>query len=194
MINFLLNIDLYLFKFINTYISNPLFDILFVFFHSCHKKMWFVIPILLIWGFYAIKDKKNRLVLLLLIPLSILITDQTGKAIKNMELRNRPYMTLDIENVNLLVKATKDNDGNYKKTTSSTRSFPSNHSANIWAVCYLLSYAYNNKKRYFFTLAILVSLSRIYVGVHYPFDVLIGMTIGLTFSYFLIKITKKLIR
>ena len=184
MINFLLNIDLYLFKLINNYISNPIFDILFVFFHSCHKKMWFVIPVLFFWIFYIIKHKKNRLVLLLLIPLSILITDQIGKAIKNMELRNRPYVTLEKENINLLINHTK----------GSTKSFPSNHAANIWAVCYLLSYAYSNNKKYFFTLAILVSLSRIYVGLHYPFDVLIGMTIGLTVSYFLIKINKKLIR
>ena len=91
------------------------------------------------------------MMLLVLIPISILITDQIGKTIKDLELRQRPYITVSEKNIHLLINAPKDINNNYKDTSSSKKSFPSNHAANICSICYLLSYMYNNKKKYFVT-------------------------------------------
>ena len=55
----------------------------------------------------------------------------------------------------------------------------------------LLAYIYNSKKKYFIILAILVGISRIYVGVHYPLDVIVGAILGITISYLMIKLLKK---
>ena len=57
-------------------------------------------------------------------------------------------------------------------------SFPSSHATLAWAFYVLLSYHEPRWKPYLFILASLVSLSRIYLGVHYPFDVLSGGLIG----------------
>ena len=194
MFDLVLKLDLYLFYFINTYLSNPIFDYNFVIFHNCHKQLWFIFPVLSLWIFYIFKDQKNRMILLILIPISILITDQIGKTIKDLELRQRPYITVSEKNIHLLINVPKDVNDNYKDTSGSKKSFPSNHAANICSICYLLSYMYNNKKKYFVTIAILISVSRIYVGVHYPLDVITGAMIGLFTGYLLTKTAKKLIR
>ena len=194
MLDLLFNLELYLFYFINTYLSNPIFDYIFIFFHHCHEQLWFIIIVLSIWIYYIIKDKKNRLLLIVLIPLSILLTDQIGRSIKHLELRQRPYMSIEKENIQLLIEIPKNEFGQYHQTSSSQKSFPSNHAANMFSICYLLAYIYNDQKKYFMTFAILIAISRIYVGVHYPLDVLAGMLIGFIIGYILIKLAPRLIR
>tara|TARA_Y100001970_G_scaffold3812_1_gene4373 strand:- start:5579 stop:6163 length:585 start_codon:yes stop_codon:yes gene_type:complete len=194
MIELILQLDLYLFHIINTDLNNTLFNYIFIFFHDCHKNIGFILPLLLLWIFFIFRDKKNRIKLIVLIPLAVLITDQIGSKIKDLEIRKRPYMKIDEDNINLLVNTPKNKDGLYKNTKSSKKSFPSNHSANIWALSTILSYMYNSKKKYFMILAILVSISRVYVGVHYPLDIIAGAVIGLIVSFLIIKLSKQLIR
>ena len=188
MIDFFYNLELQLFFFINKTISNSIFDLIFTFLHQPYKNIWFIIAILAIWVYFIYQHKKNRLILILIIPVGIIITDQIGRTIKNIELRERPYMAIDSEKMNLLVKAKKNDDGIYKKTSSSKKSFPSNHSANIFFLYFMLSTIYSNKRKYFLFLAFMVALSRIYVGVHYPFDVIVGAGIGILVGFYTKKI------
>ena len=188
MIDFFYNLELQLFFFINKTISNSIFDSIFTFLHQPYKNIWFIIAILAIWVYFIYQHKKNRLILILIIPVGIIITDQIGRTIKNIELRERPYMAIDSEKMNLLVKAKKNDDGIYKKTSSSKKSFPSNHSANIFFLYFMLSTIYSNKRKYFLFLALMVALSRIYVGVHYPFDVIVGAGIGILVGFYTKKI------
>ncbi len=188
MINFFCNLELQLFFFINQTISNSIFDLIFTFFHHAHKNIWFILFVILIWLFFIYKHEKNRLILILFIPFGILITDQIGDTIKNFELRQRPYMNLDNSDINLLVKVNKKENGDYKTTSSSKKSFPSNHSANIFFIYFILSTLYPNKSKYFLILALMISISRVYVGVHYPFDVMVGISIGLITGVIIRKI------
>ena len=59
-----------------------------------------------------------------------------------------------------------------------SRSFPSSHAANWGSMAFLFSWIFPRGKWIYITLAFLVGYSRIYVGVHYPLDVLGGFILG----------------
>jgi undecaprenyl-diphosphatase len=59
-----------------------------------------------------------------------------------------------------------------------TLSFPSAHAANIFGAATVLSMFYRRWAAAFFAVAVCVGYSRIYVGFHYPSDVLGGAVLG----------------
>jgi len=62
--------------------------------------------------------------------------------------------------------------------TPSSSSFPSGHSATAASGAITLSATYPSFIPIFLLAGLLVALSRVYLGVHYPFDVLAGVSIG----------------
>lgn len=64
--------------------------------------------------------------------------------------------------------------------TPSSSSFPSGHSASATTGAITLSAIYPAFAPALILAGFLVALSRIYLGVHYPFDVLAGILIGIT--------------
>ena len=60
----------------------------------------------------------------------------------------------------------------------STSSFPSGHATVSFACATVLALAVPRLRAPLFVLAALIAYSRVYVGVHYPFDVLAGAALG----------------
>ena len=66
--------------------------------------------------------------------------------------------------------------------TPATYSFPSGHATVSFACATTLALAVPRLSVPLYTLAVLISFSRVYVGVHYPFDVLAGAVLGIAIA------------
>jgi undecaprenyl-diphosphatase len=66
-------------------------------------------------------------------------------------------------------------------------SFPSGHATNAFMVAALLAERVRRKRFAFYGLATLIALSRIYLGVHYPSDVVMGGCLGLTTTWLMLS-------
>jgi len=166
------SLDRTLFFFINHSIQNSVFDVMMPFLtrtDTLHFRIFFAV----IWLTLVIKGgTTGRTIALLLIPL-ILVSDQlSSSVIKSLVGRIRPCHTLS--EVRLLVPC------------GSGFSFPSSHAVNNFAAATLFSYYYRRWTWAFVTYASLVSLSRPYVGVHYPSDILSGGVIGVIIAALII--------
>jgi membrane-associated phospholipid phosphatase len=77
---------------------------------------------------------------------------------------------------------------------SDSFSFPSGHATNAFALAAFFATYYRRRAVLLFVMAALVGYSRIYVGVHYPLDVLGGAFLGVTFGLAVGVSSRKLVR
>jgi undecaprenyl-diphosphatase len=114
----------------------------------------------------VVVGRLHGLHLLVLTVVSIVVADALGNhVLKLFFQRSRPCAAL--EGVRLLIGCT------------SSASFPSNHAINASVLATLVTLSIPRLWLPAMALALLVGYSRIYVGVHYPLDVLVGSGLGI---------------
>ena len=70
-------------------------------------------------------------------------------------------------------------------------SFPSGHSQTVFSGAVVLSHYYKKYSALFYLLAVLTALSRIFLGLHYPLDVLVGAINGIIVGWSVLLIPNK---
>jgi|TARA_B110000914_G_scaffold61008_1_gene52979 undecaprenyl-diphosphatase len=136
------------------------------------------IPLYLFLIYYIFKKFSNKEFIKYLIHIIILIilTDQTSGFFKDFFQRMRPCHDQEI---NSFIRIIKEGCGGLY-------GFFSAHAANTFAVAtffYFTLNRYSKNFKYLFLWATIVSYSRIYVGVHFPVDIIFGACFGIAIGY-----------
>ncbi|MDA3844712.1 MAG: phosphatase PAP2 family protein [Candidatus Kapabacteria bacterium] len=156
-------IDVQLFTFLNSTISNDICDKIFPYITDVRN--WLLVYVFLFGWLFWQGGKKGILTAVSLIAV-ILATDYlNSELLKDYFSRVRPCSALD--DVRLLIKC------------GSGKSFPSSHAANMFAAATVLSYYYRKYRWIYFGIAVAIAFSRVYVGVHYPLDIAGGAIVGI---------------
>jgi len=152
--------DTALFFFLNWDCRNGLFDLVMPV--ITRRTNLIVLPFL---ALFLLQEKRKALAVFGVVFFSVLLADGFGNALKHLIERQRPCNVL--EGVNLLVGCTR------------SFSMPSNHASNAFAFAVPFLFMTRNRLRYLFLfIAVLVSFSRVFVGVHYPGDIIGGAVAG----------------
>lgn len=172
MIDFLYNIDLTLFYAINHGLSTP---VLSKFFSLITKvDSWLITYVTFVLLLLIKGGKKGRLAVFIVL-IMVLVTDQVGaKILKELFSRIRPCDALP--------------DAILPIGKTGAYSFPSNHAFNNFAVATFFSILYKEYRIPLYIAATLIALSRVYLGVHYPSDILGGALLGIGFGWIFAKL------
>jgi undecaprenyl-diphosphatase len=158
----LYELDRWLFYLINHGTANPVFDVVMPFITSVDN---FLIIYIIALGMLVWKGGSRGRWCVLLMLLAVAVADPlNSRIVKEAVGRVRPCSAL--EDVRLLVAC------------GAGKSFPSSHAVNNFAAAVIVSFFYRRVWLYFLLYAAMVAYSRVYVGVHYPSDVIGGAVEG----------------
>jgi undecaprenyl-diphosphatase len=174
MIDQLISYDQQLFLFLNG-MHNPALD--FIMYWLSEKLIW--VPLYAWILFYMWREHRSRLWLVIIsIVLLVTLTDQISvQVFKNIFHRLRPCHNPELEG---LVRVLNGHCGG-------KYGFISSHACNTAGMAVFAGLALRNRFRWFLPAmivwALLISYSRIYLGVHYPADVVVGSFVGGIFGF-----------
>ncbi|WP_067620130.1 phosphatase PAP2 family protein [Dissulfuribacter thermophilus] len=185
----LLELDKKLFFLIN-HSRHPVLDLIMPWM-SDFKTISPILFIFFIW--LLIKGTKRDRLFLIFLIIGVILTDAIcARILKPLIGRPRPYLSLDHV---ILLK-----HGLYKVTNAKTAlatmkmslSWPSCHSSNVSFFGVFTALEYRWAAIAACIVIFLVSYSRIYLGAHYPSDVIGGILFGTAFAFLLRKIFTKI--
>lgn len=175
MLEWLLNLDGNILLFIQEFIRNPMFTPFVKFITTLGNGggIWIFLTLILL---IVPKTRKVGCMMTAALIGTLLVNNVL---LKNLIARTRPYEV--IPELTYLVSK----PGDY--------SFPSGHTGSSFAAACVMFRELPKKYGVpALVLAILIALSRLYVGVHYPSDVLFGMISGIAISYGAVAIVERI--
>lgn len=174
----IIELDIKLFLFLNSLHNSVLDEIMQI---LSNRYVWIPFYLLLIFIFFYKRNIKSGIITTIFIILVLVVTDKISVlCFKDFFCRLRPSRNPDLEGLVHLVD-------NYK---GGMYGFISSHAANTFAIAIFTIQYFKNR---IFTISILVwalvlSYSRIYLGVHYPGDVFGGMLFGILSGFLFFKL------
>ena len=187
MIEEIINFDEVVFLYLNS-LGSSSFD--FFWLLITNKFLNFIVYFSLLFALYTRYGATKTLNIFLFALILIGVVDQSTNLSKFFFERLRPCHNEQISLLSRLVSS--ECGGKF--------GFFSAHASNSFAIATFFSFIFKHIKflrTFILLLATLIAYSRIYIGVHYPLDVLIGASVGLSISklyiYFLNKYFKNII-
>lgn len=170
-----MNLDLYLFNLINGFAGKSQWlDYLAMFFAKYFE--YFLILALLI--FLAVNFKKYWKMVAEAVVIAVFVRFVLAEIIRWLWFRPRPFV---VENFIPLISQ-----------SPAEASFPSGHASFYFALSAIV-YCYNKKASILFLVASsLIAISRVFVGIHWPSDILAGVLLGIFVAWLLNKLFKRI--
>lgn len=147
--------------------------------------IWVPLYVILCYLLYKNFKLKSLLYILLFIAIGVTVSDQVSGIFKYGVARLRPCHDPSLQNVMRIVKC----GGQY--------GFYSAHASNTFFLASYLGFLLKDKLKWFpyaiFVWAAIVAYSRIYLGVHFPIDILVGAFVGTLLGGLFAMLAKKVI-
>ncbi len=150
---------------------------LFRMFNDLGKEIIFLNPIMIFFAkymkyfllfgiiMYWFTRKRENRIMIISSMFAFVVAEVFGAIAGAIHSNNQPFA--ELSNVNQLIGHAIDN------------SFPSDHAIEFFSICITFLLFKKNLRYVWLAIAILVSFSRIWVGVHYPADILVGAILGI---------------
>jgi len=166
------SLDENIFNFIHQLVGKGrLLDLSAIFFADYFGYILILIALVMI---FSAKNFKDRIYNLAFVSLILLLSNGVfTQTIRFFYFRNRPFVDLDF--VPLISKS------------ASEAAFPSGHASFFFALAFAIFYL--GKKRWslaFLLVSLLIGIARVYVGVHWPLDIVSGIIVAFI-SAFIVK-------
>jgi undecaprenyl-diphosphatase len=182
MLDYLLQLDRDLFRFINHDLANPFFDLIMPYLRN--PKFWIPLYVFII-GFCAWKFKKQGVIIVALIAASAGFADfSSAQIIKPLVHRIRPCRDRMVSPTDTI-----------RVGCGTGYSFPSTHATDHFAMAFFMILMFRKKWRWIWLWGILwagaISFAQVYVGVHYPIDVSCGAIYGMLVGWLFYEVCRR---
>lgn len=171
--DFLVGLDTDIFLWLNS-INHPFWDLFM--YASTGKWIWVPFYGAILYAIYLAYGWRTMLLMGLMTAVAVALSDQIcAGVLRPIVARMRP------SNINNPLSDLVHIVSDYR---SGSYGFPSSHAANTFALAALTSFLFRRWKYtvFIYVWALIICYSRIYLGVHYPGDILVGLLIGSFFG------------